>query len=192
MDGFQRRREAKKMQILQAAIEMFSNNGVKNASIAEIAKKANVSQVSIYNFFENKDNLAKEAFLHYMDEKMEKSEQLLNTNLTFPEKFKELIVESQKAESDLSEEFFQSSVWNNPAIQEFYQEHYYTRSIKLFMNLIEQGKKEGYIDTTLLTDAIILYIGMFKNTLTQPGVSKKIRSDFNKLFFYGILGKEYR
>ena len=89
MDGFQRRREAKKMQILQAAIEMFSNNGVKNASIAEIAKKANVSQVSIYNFFENKDNLAKEAFLNYMDEKMEKSEQLLNTNLTFPEKFKE-------------------------------------------------------------------------------------------------------
>jgi hypothetical protein len=60
------------------------------------------------------------------------------------------------------------------------------------LNLIDQGKREGYIDTSLLTDAILLYIGMFKNTLAQPGVSKNIRSDFNKLFFYGILGMEHR
>lgn len=46
--------------ILQTAIELFSVWGIKAVSIAEIAQKANVSQVSIYNFFGSKDNLAKQ------------------------------------------------------------------------------------------------------------------------------------
>jgi AcrR family transcriptional regulator len=191
MDGFERRREAKKKAILQAAIELFCTKGVKDANIADIAKKANVSQVSIYNFFESKDNLAKQAFMKYMDEKMDESERLLLTNLPFPEKFKELILESNKAGENLNEEFFQSYVWNDPGIQGFYREYYHSRSIRLILNLIEQGKSEGYVDSTLSTDAILLYIGMFNNVLAQPGLSKDIRLDFSKLFFYGILGKQF-
>ena len=188
MDGFKRRREAKKKVILQAAMELFSANGVKATNIADIAKKANVSQVSIYNFFENKENLAKLAFLKYMDDKMDQSEQLLNTDLPFPVKFEKLILESNEAGQNLSEEFFQPSIWNDPIIQVFYREHYHERSMQLFLNLTDQGKREGYIDAELSSEAILLYIGMFNNILAQPEVKKDVRSDLSKLFFYGILG----
>lgn len=47
----------KKQSILQAAIEVFSNGSFKNSSISEIAKRANVAEGTIYQYFKNKEDL---------------------------------------------------------------------------------------------------------------------------------------
>lgn len=40
LNGFQRRKETKMKNILLAAYELFSSRGIKDVSIAEIAKKS--------------------------------------------------------------------------------------------------------------------------------------------------------
>lgn len=47
----------KKQLIIQAAIEVFSKNNFQNATISEIAKKANVAEGTIYQYFKNKEDL---------------------------------------------------------------------------------------------------------------------------------------
>ncbi len=47
----------KKQSIIQAAIEIFSKNNFQNATIVEIAKKANVADGTIYQYFKNKEDL---------------------------------------------------------------------------------------------------------------------------------------
>src|SRR5512146_1125543 len=90
MNGFQRRREMKMKSILQAAFELFSSRGLKDVTIAEIASKANVSQVSIYNFFQSKENLVRQALFVYMDERMKESERILESEIPFREKLERL------------------------------------------------------------------------------------------------------
>lgn len=51
------KKAAKKQSILQAAIEVFSNDSFKNSSISEIAKRANVAEGTIYQYFKNKEDL---------------------------------------------------------------------------------------------------------------------------------------
>jgi TetR/AcrR family fatty acid metabolism transcriptional regulator len=51
------KKAAKKQSILQAAIEVFSNGSFKNSSISEIAKRANVDEGTIYQYFKNKEDL---------------------------------------------------------------------------------------------------------------------------------------
>jgi TetR/AcrR family fatty acid metabolism transcriptional regulator len=51
------KKAARKQSILQAAIEVFSNSGFKNSSISEIAKRANVAEGTIYQYFKNKEDL---------------------------------------------------------------------------------------------------------------------------------------
>jgi TetR/AcrR family fatty acid metabolism transcriptional regulator len=51
------KKAAKKQSILQAAIEVFSNSGFKNSSISEIAKRANVAEGTIYQYYKNKEDL---------------------------------------------------------------------------------------------------------------------------------------
>jgi TetR/AcrR family transcriptional regulator, fatty acid metabolism regulator protein len=47
----------RKESIIQAAIEVFSKKGFKNASISEIAQKAGVADGTIYQYFRNKEDL---------------------------------------------------------------------------------------------------------------------------------------
>lgn len=47
----------KKKAIISAAIEIFSQSDYKSSSIAEIAKKANVAEGSIYQYFKDKEDL---------------------------------------------------------------------------------------------------------------------------------------
>jgi TetR/AcrR family fatty acid metabolism transcriptional regulator len=43
--------------ILEAALEVFAQKGFLDATISEIAKKASVAEATIYEYFENKENL---------------------------------------------------------------------------------------------------------------------------------------
>lgn len=70
MDGFEKRREQKKRNILEAALALFMEYGIQRVSITEIAKKANVSQVTIYTYFESKENLVRLVFKFYVDQSM--------------------------------------------------------------------------------------------------------------------------
>jgi TetR/AcrR family fatty acid metabolism transcriptional regulator len=51
------KRTARKQSILQAAIEVFSKGGFRNSSISEIAKRANVAEGTIYQYYKNKEDL---------------------------------------------------------------------------------------------------------------------------------------
>ena len=51
------KKAVKRQLILQAAIEIFSKSNFQNATIAEIARKANVAEGTIYQYFKNKEDL---------------------------------------------------------------------------------------------------------------------------------------
>jgi len=102
MDGFQRRREQKKQNILEAALALFMDYGIQKVSIAEIAKKANVSQVTIYNYFENKHKLIHDVFIYYVDNAFSNFEIVIKSDRPFPEKIKQIIFNNNGKYQDLS------------------------------------------------------------------------------------------
>ena len=59
LNGYERRTKAKKESIVNAARKLFTTRGITDVSIKEIAAKANVSQVTIYNIFGSKNALQK-------------------------------------------------------------------------------------------------------------------------------------
>ena len=52
-----RKKDIRKQQIIQAAIEVFSKSNFQNASISEIARKADIAEGTIYQYFKNKEDL---------------------------------------------------------------------------------------------------------------------------------------
>lgn len=54
--------------IQSAALGLFIRKGITGTTTKEIAKKAGVSEGSIYNYFESKGDLAYKLFVRYMDE----------------------------------------------------------------------------------------------------------------------------
>ena len=73
---FKEIRENKKALIMNAALEMFANNGYHNTSISKIAKHVNISKGLLYNYFENKEDL----LVKIMDRGMQELSQSFDPN----------------------------------------------------------------------------------------------------------------
>lgn len=79
-------KEARKEQILMAALELFGSKGYQTTSISEIAKKAELSKGLLYNYFESKEELLNEVVVFAFKETTEAGESVLNKeNLTADE-----------------------------------------------------------------------------------------------------------
>ena len=51
------KRKVKRQLIIDAAVEVFSRNGFQDSTISQIARKANVAEGTIYQYFKNKEDL---------------------------------------------------------------------------------------------------------------------------------------
>lgn len=60
-------KEAKKHEILTAAMRIFAKKGVANTTMSDVAEAAGIGKGTIYEYFKNKDDIFAEAFRHFMD-----------------------------------------------------------------------------------------------------------------------------
>ncbi|MEI3613339.1 TetR/AcrR family transcriptional regulator [Pseudogracilibacillus sp. SO30301A] len=192
MDGFEKRRKQKKKDILTAALTLFMEYGIQKVSITEIAKKANVSQVTIYNYFESKDNLAQYVFKFYVDQVWGEQKQFLESALPFNEKIKKIIFEKGTATNQISERFFQDFMKDYASGQSYVEEVYEKEALPLFIKFFNEGREQGYIDSEVSDEAILFYLKMFQEYLQREDIAQMalpVAEELTKLFFYGIAGK---
>lgn len=192
MNGFQRRREQKKVNILAAATALFLEYGVQKVSIAEIANKAEVSQVTIYNYFESKHNLIHEVFIYYVNRSSDVFEQIVHSNIPFPEKIKQIIFNKKEVAKQIHEEFYRYIMEEYAADENYMEKIYVNKIIPYFTQLFKEGKEQGYIDPNLSNEAILFYIKMLQEYSQQENIYEKIlplAEDITNIFFYGMFGK---
>jgi len=194
VNGFELRRKKKKMDLYKAALELFSQFGIQKVSIAEIAKKANVSQVTIYNYFGNKSGLVKYIVMEKMNEIALSFQPLLDSDLPFPEKMEKLLFEKQDTSKMFRDKGFMESVSvQDPEIQEYLEEYAQTKAYPLMLGLLEQGRKEGYVNPDICIEAIMAYINAIRDATNKPEFlrieNQKMMLDLASLFFYGLAGK---
>jgi AcrR family transcriptional regulator len=192
MDGFQRRREKKMKNIKAAAFRLFVEKGPKDVGVTEIAKEAGVSQVTIYNYFGSKDSLYQQVFYDYMDEKLTESEKIVAGRHTFKEKIDQLFFDKNEAAARAEKAFIDLDV-QDPKLLEMIQSFGENRTYPMLLRLIEQGKKEGYLDPNLPEKAVLMYINSFRSFLDDPTFfskeNKRLRESVAQLYFFGLCGK---
>ncbi|WP_100012390.1 TetR/AcrR family transcriptional regulator [Lentibacillus sediminis] len=192
MDGFERRREQKKSNILEAALALFMKYGIQKVSVAEIAKEANVSQVTIYNYYGSKDHLIDQVIIFYIDNVWEEYEHLLKSNIPFPDKIKQVIFEKTDAANEISGDFFNHFMKEYTGGNTYLEKLYAEKVIPEMINLFDEGKEQGYINPSISNEAILFYIQMFTEYMKRDDVAKAVlpmTEELTKLFFYGIVGK---
>ncbi|MBB6450947.1 AcrR family transcriptional regulator [Geomicrobium halophilum] len=192
MDGFERRREQKKQQILKSALDLFLDYGIQKVTMTEIAKQAMVSQVTIYNYFTSKHNLIHEVFIYYVEKAVKEFEEIVYSDAPFPEKINQVIFNKKEVSQQINEEFYQFIMKEYTAGADYIQTIYEEKSIPYLNHLLDEGREQGYVDRTLSNEAIFFYIAMMKDYIQREDVYKKIlplTEDITKLFFYGIVGE---
>lgn len=176
MDGFERRKEQSKEDIRGAAWELFSQFGVDKVSIVDIARKAGVSQATIYNNFGSKEALAREFVTTAVKQLVRRFQDILFPERPYREKMKlfiqsisAMMLEGRPSAADSA--IFTSSfdLQQDPEIKKIRLEAQ-GKMTELLLGLVEEGKRQGQVNPDLSAEALGIYFGLFMDVFTHPGL----------------------
>ena len=194
MDGFARRKEHSKEDIRRAAEELFSRFGADKVSVNDIARKAGVSQATIYNNFGSKDELVKDyqhSILRILATRFrsiavwkkswfEKFAGITQSWIDIADKYKMAMEGSQQSLGQTGESAEVRTGLENA-----------------FKAFLKEGRTQGSLRQDVSDDAIISYIRLFQQSITNNTEihdrihrDKKYYQEMLSLFIYGISGKK--
>ncbi|WP_421650106.1 TetR/AcrR family transcriptional regulator [Metabacillus sp. RGM 3146] len=183
-------------QIKKAAFTLFSQYGVQKVNIHDIAKKANVSQVTIYNYFGSKEALLLDVLKTFFEEQMHFYNELLEKNISFKEKIEHLMKNKIEVANSLNDNLYDYILHDEGEIKNLVIQYESKHSIPFFQKFIELGKKEGVIHKDLSLETVMFFINSFTNEaykhpefIMNYDTRNQVTKELLQMFFYGLAGE---
>ena len=193
MNQYQKTTEKKKQAIIQAALQLFKEKGFKETSIKSIAEVAEVSPVSIYNYFGSKDNLVALCVNDLFEEITQQAEDILKSNLAFNTKLDQALDLCQEKMSQQISDYFQDKTVRDPAFSSLLTKAITAKKRDIYRTYINLGKEEGLIARDLSTEIILNVMDALNSVGNQLAYNDNLETDvkqIHQIFLYGILGKK--
>ncbi len=182
-NGFTRRKEQSKEEIRKAARELFGQFGVEKVTVNDIARQAGVSHATIYNNFGSKDALVRDFVASVVEQLIERMETALTPDRSYWEKvsvFIQFITRTVILDTPLATDWarFTSDLrlQDDPEMQKI-RVSVRARMMALLMDLIQEGKAQGQIDSKLSDEAVSLYFQAFMELFRDPQLQRRFYAD---------------
>ena len=193
MNQYQKTTEKKKQAIIQAALRLFKDKGFKETSIKSIAEAAEVSPVSIYNYFGSKDNLVALCVNDLFEEITQQAEDILKSNLAFNTKLDHALDLCQEKMSQQISDYFQDKMVEDSVFSTLLTKAITAKKGDIYRAYIHLGKAEGLIAEDLSTELILNVMDALNGMGNQLAHSDNLETEveqIHQIFLYGILGKK--
>ena len=193
MNQYQKTTEKKKQAIVQAALRLFKDKGFKETSIKSIAEAAEVSPVSIYNYFGSKDNLVALCVNDLFEEITHQAEDILNSNLDFKTKLDHAFALCQEKMSQQISDYFQDKLVEDSVFSTLLTKAITAKKRDIYRAYIKVGKEEGLIAEDLSTELILNVMDALNGMGNQLDHSDNLETEveqIHQIFLYGIFGKK--
>ena len=188
MNGYIKRTKQKKDAIIKASLQLFNLKGYKNTTIKDIADSAQVSQVSIYNYFGNKEKLICECAKYLLQKTVEQAEQILTLPISYIEKLQQVFAICNEDSTNIMKYILSDIAMSDPTFVASLKKDFSEIKESIYRKYIELGKSESIISPTLSTEVLLDFI----NSLDNIGLSKEITHEdslaIHHLLLYGLIG----
>lgn len=157
-------KEEKRRNIALSCRELLLENGINSLTISQIAKEAGIGKGTIYEYFENKEDIVFEIIRTFIAEHEKKLLALADESSTTKEKlfhFFHLLFENELSRKQLKvyKEFLAISLTNEPEEMLVFSEQCKDKFITILNQIVEAGRRSGEIkkDITISTSSLMLF-----------------------------------
>ncbi|MBF8153118.1 TetR/AcrR family transcriptional regulator [Exiguobacterium sp. TBG-PICH-001] len=194
MNGFEKRTEEKKKQILDTAFRLMNQqDGHKTMTVDELAKQANVAKTTIFKYFGNKEALVQEVYKRFITEMSTSVEVILSKNESFEKTLLEISFNKLRFLKDLDESFYLEMMQQITTKQDdglsVLMEKFASDSHAMMLDLFHRGRKEKKIDLKYSDEFLLLYFQTLAEGLSHPQIYEQLlpyTSNFSEVIIKGI------
>ncbi len=194
MDGHEKRKLRKMSEIKAMTFELCNQYGTQKVSVDEVAERANVSKSTIYKYFGSKEELIENVVSDIYEKIILDTSTMIAKDEDFLEKLRQIII-AKLSSIDVMKGDFLNEVFSkkNSAISKKFNE----KLKELMFTFFDQGKEQGYIDTSVSNNILYSYSEVFNagfqalfNTDIISINDPEAMSQLINLYFYGIVKQE--
>lgn len=190
MNNYEKRTLVKKTAIINSAITLFGANGFTRVSIKDIASAAQVSQVSIYNYFGNKEALVEECANYIMKDTINLAIQILDSEGDFIEKIKRALMLCDNQINISLSQYLSKKASEDKQFVGLIVKNINHLKKDIYMKFINRGKQEGVINSSISNETIELFIESVNNlgfSVNEEDLKSR-QFEIVQLFLYGLIG----
>lgn len=196
MNGFEKRARRIKEAIMKTALEMLQTTELGGIRVADIARKARVSQVTIYNYFGSKEALLREVLIATIDRYVREFEAYLNEGHSLKEKIEFIVLQKKSAIHELPPATLRELLASDGELAAYFDIQAREKSLPMTLRIIEEGKRSGEIAEDVSAESVLAFTKLltdhYSSTLEMLGQREdkdRFVEDMIRLLFYGICGK---
>ena len=145
----------KRQDILQAAMALFMDKGFQNTKMEDIAIDAGVGKGTLYEYFENKQDIFDEACIEYVNVIIDNIRYVSNMDDTFNNKLLILFNGKLKMESDFDDMSIDNILSSKNIISEETIKKIILKISEMYgliCDIIDQGKEEGVVKKSIKSE----------------------------------------
>ncbi|UCH13316.1 MAG: TetR/AcrR family transcriptional regulator [Bacteroidales bacterium] len=186
----------KKQQIVSTARDLFWKFGFRRVSIEEICREANVSKMTFYKHFKNKDELVKYIIDFITGIAMKKYREIMDSDIPFTEKVEKSIQLKMESSNDMSQEFFDDFHKNaSPELHDHFNKLVHA-NLNTIQNDYIKAQKQGDVRPDINPNFILYYLDKMLEMAKDENLMRLYKSppdlinELTRFFFYGILSRK--
>ncbi|MDH5717057.1 MAG: TetR/AcrR family transcriptional regulator [Spirochaetia bacterium] len=177
--------------LLETGQKLFFKFGTKRVSVEEICQKADVSKMTFYKYFKDKNDLTKIILQKIFDEAMQQYHKIMKEKISFTEKIEKIIKLKLEKSNEYGDVFLEELLETNEELKAFVQKKS-LEAYNLNIDFFKKGQKEGVIRKNMKPEFFMLLIEDITEMLHNeklktiiPDVHERFEELLN-YFFYGI------
>ena len=186
----------KKQQIIDTARELFWKFGIRRVSIEEICLESNISKMTFYKHFKNKDELVKHIIDLITGQTMKKYREIMDSDIPFHLKVEKSIQLKMESSDEMSQEFFDDFHKNaSPELREHFNNVVHT-NLQTILNDYIEAQKSGDVRPDINPRFILYFLDKIFEMAKDENLMKIYKKpqdlikELTSFFFYGILSRK--
>lgn len=194
MNGFEKRTQEKKNQVLEATFNLINTDaGIENVTVDEIARHSNVGKTTIFKYYGSKENLIHEVFKYFLTQMGETAREIMAENKPFEETIIAMSQNKINYLEKINKQFYL-------ALMDYFtkkdddglslmMQQYVKESYGLMLDLFHRGRKEGKVDLKYSDEFLLIYFQALVEGISSPHIYPKIlpyTAQWTELLIKGI------
>jgi len=176
--------------IEEATLEMLNQKDISNITMDEIAKNAGVSKVTLFNYYNTKDNLINTTIRNFLASIYEEYERLVESDLPFEQTYIEVTQYKMKKIQSTTSMFFHNVMQQYASDTTFFDKDAQETSDRLVLRLLQKGRKEGKINPAYSDEVLLMFMHIFTEGLKSQAVNSDDMMEYgaqiSQMFLNGL------
>ena len=184
--------ENKKYQdLFKTGRELLFKHGARRITVEEICEKSNVSKVTFYKYFHNKDDLVMKILEEWVDLGIREFIAITNEDIPFMDKIAKLIRLKLETAQEYSHEFIDEVMGSNENLKQFFQ-GVTRKSMALVMEFLSEAQAEGLFRKSVPTEFYVYMMEHFSDMMNDEKLKAILPDPHDRfqelmnIFFFGL------